>query len=109
MLFWKNKKQKEHHIAVESVLERINKKSLVFVVERGNFNGASERVLGKNGAINVLEDVVVILCNGTEVFRCNKEGIKAGELMSGNGAMIEGIEPDTQIRRTVIAYYSYKR
>lgn len=82
-------------------LEKLHGKRLSRVVER---IGAEERVLGGRGGISVIGRELVIVCDGSEVFRCDVKGCIAATLMSGNGCDIRGMSGGR--KRHVIAYYS---
>ena len=86
-------------------LEALHGKRLSYVIER---HGGEELVLGRNGGISVSEEELVIVCNGSEVFRCILEGCVAAELMSRNGVDIKGADRQG-IQRHVVAYYSNLR
>ncbi len=86
-------------------LEALHGKRLSYVVER---NGGEELVLGRNGGISVSDSELVIVCNGSEVFRCRLEGCIAAELMSRNGVDIKACDPKGA-QRHVVAYYSNLR
>ena len=99
-------KKKNKYTASKKELMRINSKSIQYAVERVD---GMERVLGKDGGIIVLDDVIVVMCEAHEVFRCKIDGSTVGELMSGNGVEIRGIDCNTGEYRHVIAHYSYYR
>ncbi len=81
-------------------------KRLSYVVERKN---GEEFVLGKIGGISVSDSEIIIVCDGSEVFRCAAKGAVAAQLMSNNGVDIKGIDLATGENRHVIAYYSSLR
>lgn len=87
-------------------LEKFNGKSVQYVVERVN---GVEQVLGKDGGIIVLDDVIVLMCEAHEVFRCRIKGATVAELLSGNGVEISGIDDETGEKRYTVAHYSYYR
>ena len=86
-------------------LEALHGKRLSYAVER---HGGAELVLGRNGGISVSADELVIVCNGSEVFRCRLEGCIAAELMSRNGVDIKACDSEGR-QRHVVAYYSNLR
>lgn len=100
-LFKKNKYQPSR-----KELDKFNGKAVQFVVERVN---GQEQVLGKNGWIIVLDDVIVVMCEAHEVFRCLIKGATVAELLSGNGVEISGIDANTGEKRYTVAHYSYYR
>ena len=83
------RKKKDKYALNKKQLERFDGKPLQYAVERVD---GVERVLGKNGGIAVLDDVIVVMCEAKEVFRCRLEGATVAELLSGNGVEISGID-----------------
>lgn len=79
-----------------------NGKSISYAYERIN---GDEIMLGKSGAITVTDKEIVIVCNGTEVFRCITKGATIATLMSGNGCDIKG-DDSNGVRRHVVAHYA---
>lgn len=100
------RKKKDKYALSKKELQRFNGKPLQYAVERVD---GMERVLGKNGGIAVLDDVIVVMCEAHEVFRCRIEGATVAELLSGNGVEISGIDDESGEKRYVIAHYSYYR
>ena len=86
-------------------LEALHGKRLSYAVER---HGGEELVLGRNGGISIVGEELVIVCNGSEVFRCELRGCIAAELMSRNGVDIKGVDPSGKDRH-IVAYYSNLR
>lgn len=99
-------KKKDKYALSRKQLERFNGKSIIYAVER--INGV-EQVLGKEGGIIVLDDVIVVMCEAHEVFRCKIKGATVAELLSGNGVEISGFDAYTGEKRYVVAHYSYYR
>lgn len=96
-LFSKNKKA----ATPAAELEKLHGKRLSRVVER---IGAEEKIIGGKGGISVAGKELVIVCDGSEVFRCDTKDCVTATLMSGNGCDIRGISEGR--KRHVIAYYS---
>ena len=99
-------KKKDKYALSRKELERFNGKSIQYAVER--IDGI-EQNLGKSGGIIILDDVIVVMCEAHEVFRCRIKGATVAELMSGNGVEISGIDDYTGEKRYVVAHYSYYR
>lgn len=85
------------------VLAKINKKAIKYCSARDD--SGEEIILGKKGAINVFDDEITIVCDGTLVYRCRRKNAKAFELMSLGGAVITGDDENGK-RVTVTAYYT---
>ncbi|MBQ6676160.1 MAG: hypothetical protein IJM75_08510 [Ruminococcus sp.] len=88
-----------------SQLKEFDKKAISYVVKR---SGTDEQILGRQGAISVKEDEIVIVCNGSEALRISVKGAVMATLMSGNGVDIKGTAPGGESVHA-IAYYSSLR
>ncbi len=99
-------KKKDKYALSKKELARFDGKPLQYAVERVD---GVERILGKNGGIAVLNDVIVVMCEAHEVFRCRIEGSVVAELLSGNGVEISGTDDYSGEKRYVVAHYSYYR
>lgn len=98
--------KKDKHAPSKKQLERFNGKNIIYAVERVD---GQEIMLGKEGGIIVLDDVIVVMCEAHEVFRCKIKGATIAELLSGNGVEISGFDAYTGEKRYVVAHYSYYR
>ncbi|MCD7889084.1 MAG: hypothetical protein LUG23_04080 [Oscillospiraceae bacterium] len=99
-------KKKDKYTLSRKDLAKFNGKSIQYAVERID---GQEKVLGKNGGIIILSDVIVVMCEAHEVFRCRIKGATMGELLSGNDVEIVGYDDYTGEKRFVTAHYSYYR
>lgn len=99
-------KKKDKYALSKKELLRFDGKPLQYAVERVD---GVERILGKDGGIAILSDVIVVMCEAHEVFRCRIEGATVAELLSGNGVEISGFDDYTGEKRYVVAHYSYYR
>ena len=104
-LFFRKRKSDK---ATAADFAKIDKRSIKYVSERDPDN-YGERILGKNGALNIVDKDIVIVCEGREVFRCKKAGSIIAELISLAGVVITGDDVYTGERKTVTAYYQYYR
>ena len=100
MGLFRRKDAKEKDAA--ALLARIDGKAVKYVSRRDPATGV-ESVIGREGRINTREGQIVIVCNGSEVFRCPASDTQCGELLSLDGVIIR---TDGQ---TVVAYYQYYR
>ncbi len=98
--------KKDKYALTKKQLAKFNGKGIVYAVERIN---GQEKVLGKDGGVIVLDDVIVVMCEAHEVFRCKIKGASVAELLSGNGVEIIGFDAYTNEKRFVTAHYSYYR
>ena len=114
---WFTRRKKEDSADIRTI-ERLDGRELKYVTLRGVDEGGGpvETVLGKTGRINALHEDIVIVCDGTEVFRCDKESAKCGELMSLDGVVVTGVNRCVRHAAvpvnetvTVVAYYKYYR
>lgn len=99
-LFGKRKSPEEKETA--ALLARLDGRSVKYVARRDP-ETQIETVIGHEGRLNTKDGQIVIVCNGSEVFRCPAEGARCGELLSLDGVVIraEG--------KIVVAYYKYYR
>lgn len=100
--------RKKQNTFQTAMLEKVHGRSIRYAAQRVlDENGnPTEVILGKNGAINTIENRIVLMCNGKEVFRCDAEGASISELMSLNGVVIEGVNAITGEKNTVVAYFT---
>ncbi len=108
-LFKKKKSAIPAHLD-EALLKRTDGKELAYVTERIAEDGTvTEKVLGKIGRINTHDGIISISCNGTPLFSCTYDTAECGELMSLAGIIVKGVDRETGIHRTLVAYYQYYR
>lgn len=93
------------------LLSRIDGRLVRYVTRRGTDEDGNptETVLGKEGRITVQHGMAAVSCDGREVFRCDVEEVKCGELMSLEGAVFTGVNALSGQEDTVVAYYKYYR
>ena len=99
-LFGKRRSPEDKETA--ALLARLDGRSVKYVTRRDLETGV-ETVIGREGRLNTKEGKIVIVCNGTEVFRCPAEDARCGELLSLDGVTIRTGEG------MVVAYYQYYR
>lgn len=111
MGWFRRSREKEDARLNEQVLARIQGKAIKYVARRdvGPDGSTRETVLGKIGRINCLADAIVVVCDGREVFRCAIADARCSELLSLDGAVIQGTNQLTGAPDTVVAYYQYYR
>ena len=74
-----------------------------------NKNGVDE-VIGRNGGLNIRNDEFIVYATPDVVFRCAIDDLEIWELMSRDGVVLTGPDPDHGGKvRTVIAHYVYYR
>lgn len=66
-------------------------------------------VVGKGGRFGAAEGFVFVIAADDEVFRCPAGEAMVGELMSGNGAVVSGVNLHTGEKETYVAHFSYYR
>lgn len=103
MFFSKKKKR-----GSGDLYRRIDKKLLKYVTERDSETYV-ERVIGKDGMLNVYDDEIAVWSGGKEVFRGKLEGADIGELMSLEGVTIKAEDVKSGKMRQIVAYYKYYR
>ena len=101
---WRGKSSEDKDNA--QLIRRLDGRLVKYVTTRDPETSV-ESVIGHSGRINTLNGQITIVCNGTEVFRCDSQEASCGELMSLNGVVIQtGSGAD---KRVVVAYYQYYR
>ena len=101
---FKRKKRSEYPDGRE-MAERINGKHIKYVTERRD---DEDYVIGKEGALIVKGDELLVFSSADVVFRCKIKDLQASELLSLEGVILKG--PDIEHGgeyRNVIAYYTY--
>ena len=100
--------RRREQAAETELQQKLNGRAIRYAARRTmDENGSPvEIILGKNGAINVKNGEIVVMCNAKEVFRCAMDTAECSELMSLNGAVIKGVNSVTGEADTVVAYYT---
>ncbi len=102
MVFGKNRNTSGMDI---KMLRALDKKPVKYVTERDAEN-YREQKLGGEGAINVSDKELTVVCGGVNAFRGRLGEISAAELMNKSGLTIKGKDLDSGIEKSIIAYYS---
>ena len=86
-------------------LRALDRKAVKYVTER---DGETFRELkvGDEGAINISDSELTVVCGGVNAIRCALSEVNAAELMNKSGLTIKGTDLDSGKPRSVIAYYS---
>lgn len=102
-LFSKNRARRER----EERLERLCGKAIRYVARRQTTaNGQTEEiVLGRGGRISHGNGWVMVDTGEGEVFRCAADEARCAELLSRDGAVVQGVNTHTGQEDTVVAYY----
>lgn len=96
---------KERRMKAE-LAKRLNGKPLKCVCER--INGVEE-IIARDGAI-VMDSGDIVIYGGTDpVFRADFMAVNAGELLSLEGLVVQGIDRLSGCDRSIVAYYKYWR
>ena len=69
-----------------------------------------EEVIGKNGALNIRGDELLVFASSDVLMRCKIEEMQAWELLSKDGVVITA--PDLEhggVERTIMVFYVYYR
>lgn len=108
MSFFKGKRLKNENSRAYRLAKAntYNGKLLHYVTERLD---SGEVVLGKGGSVSVREGEVIVLCAQQIVFRCPAEKLSASDLLSGNGAIFQGVDTLSGRERTLVVHFSYYR
>lgn len=67
-------------------------------------------VIGREGALNIKDDQLLVFASADVLFRCRVEELEAWNLLSGDGVVLTGpdLEHDGHVR-TIIVFYVYYR
>lgn len=95
----------------EELLAHLTEKAIRYVARRqitpeGN---TEEIVLGKGGRISCKDGLIMVDTADGEVFRCEQSAARCAQLLSRDGAVIQGVNTHTGADDTVVAYYVYFR
>lgn len=104
MRLFKRKKRSEYPSGIE-MAKRLDGKHIKYVTERCD---GEDTVIGREGALIVKGDELLVFSSADVVFRCKLSDLKASELLSLEGVIINA--PDIEhggIERNIIAYYTY--
>ncbi len=86
--------------------EKISRHRLRYVTEQTE-NG--DVVIGKEGGCNIRNGELIVTSSKEVVYRADIDALKAYELMSLEGAVLEGYDKEHGAYRTVTVYYVYYR
>ena len=87
--------------------EKISTKLIRYVTERKD---DVEEVIGKSGAFSIRNGEFVVFASSKVIFRTPVEDMRAWELLSGDGAVLTGIDLEHGgIERTITVHYVYYR
>jgi hypothetical protein len=96
-------RKKDKYAPARETLEMLDGKRISYIVEREN---GQESVVGRTGGITLTDDEIIILCDGSEVFRGELKGARIAELMSKNGVDIKAFDSVKEKERHVTAYFA---
>ena len=83
-----------------------NNRKVKYVTERTE---KGESVLGKEGYINVKDNVISVCCQAKVVFEAEAAETSCSELLSLGGVIFTGFDRIRQTERSVVCYYEYYR
>ncbi len=111
MFSWFKKKVSAGKGDTDAVISRMDGKELTYVTERmrDEDGNVTEIVIGKGGRVSTHTDLVTVVCDGTPVFTCYKSDAVCSDLMSLAGVIIQGVDRDLGLERTIVAYFQYHR
>lgn len=88
----------------KKALKRVDGARIKYATERES--DGTERVIGRQGAVSVNEERVVLLCEGRAVFSCHVNAVTCSELLSGDGAIFSGKDMDSGREMSVTAHFT---
>ena len=96
----------QHKKAAQKVRD-LHGMAIRYVTERRDDN---DDVVGRGGSLSVRDDQLLVFSSGDIIFRAPVAEVKASDLLSGDGVVIEGPDMTQGGRaRRIIAYYVYHR
>jgi hypothetical protein len=107
MLIFNRNRQKELK-ENEARLRRTNEREVRYVTTRDGIT-YGESIIGKYGVIEVVDDILRIICDNKVVFEHGLKGLMGSELMSLDGIILSYNNENTGELIEVIAYYKYHR
>ena len=72
--------------------------------------GGVDEVIGRDGALNIRDDELLVFASSDVLMRCRVEEMQAWELLSKDGVVITA--PDLEhggVERTIMVFYVYYR
>jgi hypothetical protein len=108
MFFSRKLKIQKEQKDMEVRLRKLEGREIRYVSERDDETYV-ERVLGKYGAINIVDDIFAITCEDKVVFSHNIKGLMGSDLMSLDGIILSYFDERINKEVEVIAYYKYYR
>lgn len=87
--------------------EKLDGKYIRYVTERQD---GIENVIGREGHSNIVNGTeFAVTCGIDEIFRADICDMKAWELLSLEGAVLEAYDKTVQKQRSIVIYYKYYR
>ena len=105
-MFFRKKKKEGTRAFRREMAKKLDGRAVKYVTERAE--DGSESVIGRQGALIVKGDDMIVFSSADVVMRCPIDDMDAAELLSLQGVIISG--PDTEHGgdfRSIIAYYTY--
>ena len=106
-----SKKKLEDKLSYKKEMaNRIVSKQVKYVTERVDDGTPSgkEQVICHAGMANIKDDMLIISSREKDIFKCEIKNIKASELYSKEGCILQGPDLFNEGKvRTIIVYYTY--
>lgn len=111
MSWFEARRQKKAVAQTHALLGRLDGREIQYAArrDRDKQGGPAETVLGKGGRVWLHGDEVRVSSRTADLFCCDMDRVDAGELMSGDGLVLKGVNTLTGREETVVAYYLYFR
>ena len=101
-----NKKRSKNTMSQKDIT-KFDKRPLKYVTMRDP-DTYKEIRLGANGAVNIMDGDLVLVCMGRDVMRCGLSEVCVGELMNLSGLTVTGIDKTSGKEMSVTAYFADK-
>lgn len=102
-------KQKNENSAAfrTEMAKHLSGRAIKYCTERDPVDN-SDTVIGHSGCLSIKDDEFLVLSSADIVFRCKITELRAWELMSNDGAMLQGPDLTHEGKeRTIMVYYTY--
>jgi hypothetical protein len=106
--FFKKSRKSGDGMSERDIYAKLDGRAIKYVTERLPGSDTSDSVVGKEGALIIREDELIVYASVNVVFRAKIPELTASELMSLEGVILTAPDMTADGRvRTIIAYYTY--
>ncbi|WP_055668872.1 hypothetical protein [Desnuesiella massiliensis] len=108
-MFWSKKyKLKKEKKENEEKLRKLQGREVRYASKRDEITYV-ETVIGKNGVINIVDDIFSVICNDKIIFSSPISEVYGSDLMSLDGIILNYKDETTGKDVEIMVYYKYYR